>query len=227
MTVRAVVFDFSGTLFRLEQEQAWFEGLHDEYGQPFDAEGREALLRRMVAPVREDVDVPEDVLDAWERRDLDPGSHRKAYVELLVRAGLTREQAATFYGRLSDPLAWTPYPDAAEVLHRLHAQGTKTAVLSNIGYDIRPAFANLGVLDQLDEVFMSYVEGRVKPDAELFRRVCTRLGVAPSETVMVGDSVEADGGATEIGCRVVIVDPLPVAERKEALITALETAGVL
>ena len=51
------------------------------------------------------------------------------------------------------------------------------------------------------------------------------LGV-PARALMVGDSEEADGGARALGCEVAIVDPLPTAERPDALLSALRTYGV-
>ena len=43
---------------------------------------------------------------------------------------------------------------------------------------------------------------------------------------MVGDSEEADGGATAIGCRFALVDPLPTDQRPDGLMPALGAAGV-
>ncbi len=39
---------------------------------------------------------------------------------------------------------------------------------------------------------------------------------------MVGDDPEADGGAAALGCPVLLVDPLPVAERPGALSGVLD-----
>ncbi len=43
---------------------------------------------------------------------------------------------------------------------------------------------------------------------------------------MVGDSEEADGGAQALGCGFLLVDPLPTAQRPDALRTALTGYGV-
>jgi FMN phosphatase YigB (HAD superfamily) len=61
----------------------------------------------------------------------------------------------------------------------------------------------------------------IKPDPKIFLRACERLGVAPEEALMVGDSEEADGGAAAVGCQVAIVDPAPTAERPTGLIDAV------
>ncbi|WP_114454370.1 HAD family hydrolase [Halopolyspora algeriensis] len=221
MTVRAVLFDFSGTLFRLEQDESWLDDLTDDFGYGWDPEAQAELMRRMTAPVGQVAELPAEYQDAWERRDLDPRLHRKVYLEVLRRSGVTEQQAESLYGRLVDPDCWTPYPDTVEVLRRLHAAGIRIAVISNIAFDIRPAFERLGVAELIDEVVMSYVEGAIKPDPKLFLRACERLEVAPEQALMVGDSREADGGAADVGCRVGIVDPTPTSERPDALLSVL------
>lgn len=226
VTVRAVLFDFSGTLFRLEQDESWLNDLTDDFGHAWDPEAQAELMRRMTAPVGQIAELPAEYQDAWERRDLDPRLHRKVYLEVLRRSGVTDRQAEGLYGRLVDPDCWTPYPDTVEVLRRLHTAGVRIAVISNIAFDIRPAFERIGVSGLIDEVVMSYVEGVVKPDPKLFLRACERLEVDPEQALMVGDSEEADGGAAEVGCRVAIVDPLPTPERPDALLSALDDHGV-
>ncbi|MFC6093823.1 HAD family hydrolase [Saccharothrix lopnurensis] len=199
MTIRAVLFDFSGTLFRLEHDSLT---AHDE------------LMRALTAPVgvAEGLDVDEA---EWERRDLDPVAHRELHLAVLAGAGAA--DPVGFYENLLSPAFWQPYPDAAQAL------GTElpTAVVSNIAWDIRPVFARHGVEHRVDEYVLSYQEGFAKPDPKLFRVACDRLGVHPSEALMIGDSPEADGGAAAIGCAVEIVEPCPTSARPDALLRAL------
>ncbi|MEU6128706.1 HAD-IA family hydrolase [Saccharopolyspora sp. NPDC047091] len=228
MSLRAVFFDYSGTLFRLEQDASWLAGLTDGSGDPLSLEAQTELLRRLTAPTGRVADLAPEFQEAWERRDLDPEMHRKANIEVLRLSGVsTAEQGEALYGRLVDPMSWTPYPDTAEVLRRLRDAGVRIGVISNIAFDIRPAFDELGVFDLVDEYLMSYVEGVVKPDPKLFLRACERLGVEPAEALMIGDSAEADGAAAEIGCAVSIVEPLPTAQRPDALLAAVAEHGVL
>ncbi|MGW0894223.1 HAD family hydrolase [Saccharopolyspora sp. NPDC002578] len=228
MSLRAVFFDYSGTLFRLEQDETWLAGLTGGSGDPLDLEAQTELLRRLTAPTGNSVRMEPEFLDAWEQRDLDPAMHRKSNLEVLRLSGVgTSEQAEALYGRLVDPLSWTPYPDTAQVLRDLREAGVLIGVISNTAFDIRPAFAKLGVLDLVDEYLMSYVEGVIKPDPKLFLRACERIGVAPEEALMIGDSEEADGGAAAVGCAVSIVEPLPTAQRPDALLAAVAEHGVL
>jgi HAD superfamily hydrolase (TIGR01493 family) len=199
VTIRAVLFDFSGTLFRLEHDSL---AAHAE------------LLRALTAPVGLadglDIDPAQ-----WERRDLDPDAHREMHLAVLAKAGA--KDPDRFYADLCSPPFWQPYPDTAQAL------GTElpTAVVSNIAWDISAVFARHGVENRVDEFVLSYQEGFVKPDPKLFRIACDRLGVHPTEALMIGDSPEADGGAAAIGCQVEIVDPLPTGSRPDALLQVL------
>jgi HAD superfamily hydrolase (TIGR01509 family) len=223
--VEAVLFDFSGTLFRLEEDDSWFDGIEvDE--RHVDGHVQAELMRRLTAPVGQHVEMTEEAYHAWVNRDLEPHLHREAYLHVLRESGLADHHAETLYGRVIDPSSWTPYPDTAEVLKGLHRQGIKTAVVSNIAFDVRPAFEVIGVADYLDEVVLSYEVGAVKPDAAIFETALTRLGVDAQRAVMVGDSDEADGGARAIGCGFALVDPLPTVERRDGLKSALISFGM-
>lgn len=219
--IHGVLFDFSGTLFRFEPGPGW-------PSTTFDEAMRERLTTVLTSPTLSADHLPPDLADAWARRDLDPDVHRTVYLASLASTGfeLTPEQTEIVYRSLTAPDAWHPYPDTAEVLHALAAANVPVVVVSNIAWDIRPMFRKLGVENLVTEFVLSYVEGVVKPDPKIFTLACQRIGVAPDHTVMVGDSPEADGGASAIGCRTVIVDPAPTASRPGALRAAVADALV-
>ena len=196
-----MLFDFSGTLFRLEEDDSWFEGMEvDERAGRRPCPGRtDAPADRADRPVRRH---DPEAYHAWVNRDLAPHLHREAYLHVLRESGLADHHAESLYQRVIDPSCWTPYPDTADVLKGLHRQGIKTAVVSNISFDLRPAFGAIGVADGVDEFVLSFEVGAVKPDAAIFETALSRLGVAAAHAVMVGDSEEADGGARAVGLRV-------------------------
>lgn len=226
MTIEAALFDYSGTLFRLEADETWAEDLVAADGRPFDAAESAEILHRMTVPSGEVVRFDERGRYAWERRDLDPLLHREAYLQVLGRSGVGPEQAARLYGRMVDPDSWTPYPDTGLVLKSLHAQGIPVAVVSNIPFDVRPAFAAHGWDRYVAVYALSFEVGAVKPDPLLFEWTLERLGVAASAALMVGDSVENDGAATRVGCRFAWVDPLPTDRRPVGLVSALREHGL-
>jgi HAD superfamily hydrolase (TIGR01509 family) len=228
VTLHAVLFDFSGTVFRLEQDESWLADLTDHAGERLDVEAQTELMRRMTAPVGQVVDLDEEHLHAWHQRDRDPALHRKVYLEVLKRSGVPHaEQAVALYTRLIDPTQWTPYPDTEAALKGVAGKGLKIGVLSNIAFDIRPAFSGRGWDAFVDEFILSFEVGAVKPEPEIFSTAIERLGVSAEETLMIGDSEEADGAAREIGCAFALVEPLPTAQRPDALLGALRAHHVL
>lgn len=219
--IRGVLFDYSGTLFRLEPGAAW--------GEEFSAfsEAQRDRLTRVVttwSPVGV-ANLPPDFADGWARRDLDPELHRRVYLTALARSGveLGPGMAEAAYARVLDPATWQPYPDTVPALHRLRAAGIPVAVVSNIAWDIRGVFDRHGATDLVDEFVLSYVEGSMKPDPKIFLVACQRIGVAPEDALMIGDSPAADGGAAEVGARTAIIDALPTVERPDALLSTLDT----
>jgi HAD superfamily hydrolase (TIGR01509 family) len=223
--VQAVLFDYSGTLFRLEEDDSWFEGIKiDE--REVDGHVQVELMRRLTAPTGRSVDMTDEQYHAWVNRDLTPHLHREAYLHVLRESGLADHHAQALYDRVLDTASWTPYPDTAEVLKGLHRQGIKIAVVSNIAWDIRPGFVTIGAADYVDEFVLSFEVGAIKPDAVIFQTALARLGVDAAHAVMVGDSDEADGGARAVGCGFILVDPLPTSQRTDGLASALTEYGI-
>jgi HAD superfamily hydrolase (TIGR01509 family) len=220
MTIRAVLFDFSGTLFRLEEDDSWFAGMQvDE--RAVDGHVQAELMRRLTAPTGRSVDMDPQTHEAWVNRDLAPHLHHEAYLHVLRESGLTDHHAESLYQRVVDPASWTPYPDTASVLACLHRRGFATAVVSNIAFDVRPAFAAIGAAEHVTAFVLSFEVGAVKPSPEIFRTALSRLGVEAGEALMVGDSEEADGAARALGCAFALVDPVPTADRPGGLTEAL------
>jgi HAD superfamily hydrolase (TIGR01509 family) len=220
VSIRGVLFDFSGTLFRLEVTGSWLPE-HE------DAERAEHLLQVLTAPTGPKVTLPVHRTPQWQRRDLDPDVHRAVYTESLRQAGITEPGLAELgYERMLEPANWTVYPDARAALERLRDAGIPVAVVSNIAWDIRPIFERVGVADLVTTFVLSFQEGSVKPDEKLFRIACDRIGVDPTDALMIGDSAEADGGAAALGLAVEIIPALPTHDRPDALLAALAGRGL-
>jgi HAD superfamily hydrolase (TIGR01509 family) len=210
--IRGVLFDFSGTLFRLEPDPTW----SDE------------LISVLTASTLSGDHLPPELADDWARRDLDPDLHRGVYLASLEGSGLglSAEEAARTYERMLDPVSWRPYPDTRAALERLRDKGIPVAVVSNIPWDIRTVFRANGVEDLVDEFVLSYVEGVMKPEPKIFLTACQRLGVEPADALMIGDNAEADGGAERVGAHTAIVEYLPCDQRPDALLAALDHHGL-
>jgi HAD superfamily hydrolase (TIGR01509 family) len=219
VAIRGVLFDFSGTLFRLEVPDSALPS-------PALAE-RFLVVRGLTGAMGPAPVIPPDLADDWARRDLSPELHRRAHVGAIRNGGITEPGLAEeFYQLLLEPASWKPYPDTKAALELLRERGIPVAVVSNIGFDIRPAFELAGVAELVDTFVLSYLEGSMKPAEKLFRVAAERLGVDPAETLMIGDNAEADGGAAAVGAAVAIVPPNPTTERPDALLTALAEHGL-
>ncbi|WP_328744993.1 HAD-IA family hydrolase [Streptomyces sp. NBC_00285] len=228
----AVLFDFSGTLFRIESTESWLRAGLDtaELSLP-EAELTRAAqeLERVGAlpgGVAPGVPMPDEVAAVWGVRDESAELHRAAYTGLSRQVPLPDPALHdALYDRHMSPAAWQPYPDAVEVLGALRERGIPVGVVSNIGWDLRPVFRAHGLDRYVDAYVLSYEHGIQKPDPRLFRTACTALGVAPGDVLMVGDDRRADGGAAALGCGVHFVDHLPVARRPDGLRPVLGLVG--
>ena len=139
-------------------------------------------------------------------RDLSADAHREVWTALFERANAAvPDIAGTLYERVMDPSAWIPYPDTAPTLRALRSRGVRIGIVSNVPRDLRPIFAAHGMVELVDAFTHSFEVGAEKPDPAIFRAACRALGVAPAETLMVGDHPEADGGAAKAGLRVYIL----------------------
>lgn len=211
--VRAVLFDFHGTLAQVEEPGQWVLAAAASCGVELDRARATALADRLLTAGRAGgplpARVPPHLAELWADRDLYEHAHRGAYTGLAdtVDAGIDGF-AEALYERLLVPQGWVPYPDTAPTLAALRAADVRVAVVSNIGFDIRPLFDAWGLADLVDAHVLSYEVGRCKPDPAIFWRACGMLGVDPEESLMVGDT-PADAGAVAAGCAALI---LPAAE---------------
>jgi HAD superfamily hydrolase (TIGR01509 family) len=225
--VDAVLFDFHGTLAQVEDAVAWVLAAATQCGAGLDRARATALADRLVTAGRAGgplpTRVPAHLAEVWADRDLYPHAHRAAYTGLAatVAARLAGFPEA-LYERVLRPDGWLPYADTAATLRALRAAAVPVAVVSNIGFDIRPMFAAWGLADLVDTWVLSYEVGWCKPDPAIFRHACAALGVAPERTLMVGDT-PADAGAVRAGCAVLVL-PAAEAGRPNGLAAVLDLA---
>jgi HAD superfamily hydrolase (TIGR01493 family) len=231
MTVKGVMFDFSGTLMRVTDTRSWLAAGLAAAGIPVADGELERWTGRLetvgaLPGGRDPAVVPPHLYRLWHERDLDAERHRAAYTGLAHEAGLPWPGLVdVLYDLHTEPQMWRPYPDTMEALARLRGRGVPVAVVSNIGWDLRPVFRHHGLDAYVDVYALSFEHLVQKPDPGLFRIACKGLGLPPGEVAMVGDNRAADGGAAALGCPVHFVDALPVEERPDALISAVRLLG--
>lgn len=217
------MFDFSGTLLRVESVAHWLDAGLAAAGVRLSGDDFAHAVERLTfhgalpgGPSPQNV--PRGLGKLWAERDLDAERHRAAYTALIHEAGVTDPGLArALYDRHKTPEAWHAYPDTARTLADLSRAGVAVAVVSNIAWDLRPLFRAHGLDEWVDVYALSYEVGAQKPDPAIFRFACDGLGLAPADTLMVGDDRTADGGASALGARVHFVDHLPVDRRPHGL----------
>lgn len=220
MAIRAVLFDWNGTLFHaVDDPQAGIRSAAARLGRALSPSDVEKLWRRL----REAGDRPE-VQRAFEAHDRSAAAHRDANMRMLTSAGIDAELADAIYRHWLEPDAWAPYPDVRGVLERLRDREIGVGVVSDIGWDIRRAFARHGLVDLVSTFVLSFEHGRVKPDPTLFRAACAALGVEPAHAMMVGDSPGPDGGAIHSGIRALLLPAVPAGSPR-GLDVVLELLG--
>jgi HAD superfamily hydrolase (TIGR01662 family) len=108
--------------------------------------------------------------------------------------------------------SWQVYPDAVKTLTELRSNGFKMGLISNAKSD----WAVHAILEKLDlakffDVVVTSAAVRVrKPRVDIFSRALAALGVNAVETVLVGDSLQADIlGAKTAGIRAIHVSRRP------------------
>lgn len=197
--VRGVLFDFGNTLFAHASLPHTVEQCCRRLGAATTAEWAAAAAARIEAAAH----TPDEVALG---RDLDAAVWRaRWHVLYAVADGEVPGLGAAIYSAMHDPLQWVPYARTATTLRTLVAAGVPVALVSNTGWDVRAVLAAHGLLGEIRSVVLSCEAGLVKPSAAIFELACSQLGVAPSEALMVGDDVVADGGAARAGLRTLLL----------------------
>jgi HAD superfamily hydrolase (TIGR01509 family) len=73
-------------------------------------------------------------------------------------------------------------------LERARERGLKLALLSNLASPYKQPVFELGLDRMFDELVFSCDVGMAKPSPEIFEHAAARLGLAPGELIMIGDS---------------------------------------
>jgi HAD superfamily hydrolase (TIGR01509 family) len=202
--VRAVLFDLHQTLVDGGDTVRWLDLAWRHLGRPGRFEPDGGVRTTDLAAWLEDVWDHAALVDPDAERDLDGDAHRRVFHETVAAVpGVDPELAAALYATLPDAL--TAYEDARPTLAALTDHGVRTAVLSNIGFDVRPLLERSSLLGLLDGIVLSFEVGRKKPDPAIFHEALERLDAEPSETLMVGDSWRDDAAAADLGIRTLVL----------------------
>src|SRR5262249_12943708 len=201
-TVKALLFDFGGTLAFLD-----YELLAREFSRPgrtLDAltlefaeyEGRATIDRFMMSQDRGDV----------------INSYALFFRAWMMAAGIPEEEIAEHGERFQrihrEASLWRVVRQGTfETLERLKSRGFKLGIVSNAEGQIEGDSRRFGLAPFFDVTIDSHVVGVAKPDPRIFQIALERLGVAPEEARFAGDIYSIDViGARAAGIDGAIVD---------------------
>lgn len=206
MPLRAVLFDFGGTLLDMETDdeahRRAFAWAVREWGLPVTGEDLWRQHMEFMAPYWRGQ--PE----TWRPlRDL-----TRASVDRLLRT----------YGREPTEATWDAfwrayldahrqvmraYPDAAECIERVRGLGLHVGILSDVDIDFLDfALTAVGLRDRFDSITTSEEAGVGKPNPRVFHLALQKAGAPAAEAAYVGDSEARDvRGGKAVGMRTIHV----------------------
>lgn len=217
-SVRAITLDLGWTL-AYPHVSIWeaFAAVCTEAGVPTRAEDCEQLIRSLSNATQEEA----------ERQFHNGASYSDSDEEFAVmfmkmgqvifgQRGVANGHAELmerFVQWFWDEQNWRVFPEVHDALAALRARGLKLAVLSNAPSTLPGFIERLGLMRYLDFTVVSAIEGVKKPDRRIFAAALSRAGVAPHETLHVGDMYFED----IVGGRAAGVNTLLIERGRRAL----------
>lgn len=190
--MKAVIFDLYGTLVDVRQRL-----VHKELPRVLGASGRRwvALVRDhlLVTPFADNAAFARFIV---ERLAPDAGASGEAAVLDLVEREIASVEPATA---------------ARSLLAFLKRRGFALGLLSNLASPHKAPLERLGLGEHFAALGFSCDAGFTKPEPRLYLELCARMGVAPEDALMVGDSARNDVEAPRrLGMRALLVaEPAP------------------
>jgi len=197
--LRAVVFDVDFTLARPGPDLGpeGYRELGRRYGLELDPSRYDEARAAALAEVKRhpELDHDEEIWILFTER----------IIVGMGGRGDTYAAAVEMERRWSHSAHFELYDDALPVLELLRRRGLKIGLLSNSSRDLDEFVAHHRLV--ADAVLTSHAHGKTKPHETIFRAILGRLGVAPPEAAMVGDTIEDDvHGALAVGMRALLLD---------------------
>lgn len=196
--LEAVLFDWGDTLMQWTWEPELLAAGHAAGLRTLGREPLETLTRRF-----RDAYLPLMFAPGAIEEVEYPGLVRQLLAESAIEVG--DEELERFLE--AEHAAWAPARRLASTTHvlleALRDRGLKLGLVSN-AFDPAPLLhrdlEQCGVAERLDFAVFSSEVGRRKPDAAIFERALDALGVAPEQTLFVGDTLATDvAGAAALG----------------------------
>jgi FMN phosphatase YigB (HAD superfamily) len=216
---KAVLFDLDGTLLKMDTDVFLEEYLR--------------LLAQEIASYQEPAVFVQHLLDAIRAmiNNLDSAkTNQEVFMEeFFARSGLEAEVMMpvfdSFYrGSFRQLQRISEFdPVVPQVIEQTLARGCRAVIATN------PVFPKIAVMERLSwagisqypyDLITSYENMHFcKPRLEYYREVSEMIGIQPAECLMVGNDVEEDLVAKEIGMKTFLVDTFLINRREMPIVT--------
>jgi putative hydrolase of the HAD superfamily len=200
MPLRAVLFDVDFTIAKPGPDLGpeGYQRLGARFGLELDPERYGEARKRAVETLERHPELDHDE-EVWV-----------LFTEQIVR-GMGGNSDRAYECAVEMTRAWEHahnfqlFEDVLPALAVLRARGLKVGLVSNTGRNLDDFVAHHGL--DVDAAVSSGAHGKTKPHPTIFQAALERLGVEPSDAVMVGDSIEDDiEGANAVGMRGILLD---------------------
>jgi putative hydrolase of the HAD superfamily len=202
-TLKAVIFDYGKVLSLPPTPEQW-QGMSARFGKtPLE-------LQQAYHDNRPQMDRGlEDYVAYWQKVGKDCNRQINAAEALELSE--------------HDNWQWTnESPEVVQLARDLQRAGYKTGILSNMEKRMLAAMRKkLKWLDEFDVQIYSCEVGMVKPEAEIYRLACRRLGCEPPEALFLDDKKENTEAAKQTGMQSLVFNSVvePVMLTVEAELT--------
>jgi len=220
----AVLFDFADTLFN--SRAALLPGMMAERSAEIGLAASEDDCRRWIEQIIACA-ASEDGRARMRSSDYSPLLHRASWTACVHACpDIPPAFADPFYDVFCNAALWRPFQDALPVLRMLSARSIAIGVISNIGWNIRPALDANHMSCFVEVVVQSFELGALKPEPAPFRSALEQLGIAPERALMVGDNWSTDGGAQALGVTTLLLPQVSDPSQPRGLEMVLDLLGI-
>ena len=197
--IQAVIFDFDGTLVDLiNSDVSVLKYIHRSAGTLVEQNKFVDIAIREIVTFHELVD----------RDEIDPMQmHQYRLSNTFKRLGIAWDERYVNLYRAQLLRETKPYAGTHDLLSYLRGK-VKLGIISN-AYNAgqqRKRIEASGLIDYFQHIIIAGEVGVAKPDPEIFLLMSKKLGIAPSECLYIGDSIQYDiAGASSAGMKTVLL----------------------
>jgi putative hydrolase of the HAD superfamily len=230
MPVRAVLFDFYGTLAEATHWVSADDVLAD-HGYELPPETRDRWFNDGIDGIEH--------LEHSRSRDHYVAWQRERLLGMLAETDVHPGEYEIILQKLRDGTesrVLEAYPEVPGVLAELRARGLHLGICSNWDWDLTQAVDEVGLGELVDVQVSSAWAGARKPHPRIFAHALTKLGADPDESAFVGDTWGPDvAGPRTLGMTPLYVSrdghwPDPTAPEElepERVVVITDLGGVL